>query len=424
MKYAQNVKDAFEGVIGKEGADKKVFEASLAKAKKAIDTLRARKQDGSWPVLSVPERKDDLKLIEDTAKKIRKRFKALVVLGMGASSRGGSTLAALVENQFSHKGIRIHFVENIDPVSFDQLLDGIDFKKTMFLVISKSGGTVETLAQAFVLVKEVKARLGKKAVKDHFLFISEPKPNPLRELAQTYGIKTLEHDAKIGGRYSALTIVGLLPACVAGLDIRAIRRGALEALQHTFKAASPEPAIGAALHDALLKKGKTISVLMPYCDQLAAFNAWHQQLWEESLGKGGHGTTALCALGTTDQHSRLQLYLDGPCDKLITFLLLEQGGKGALIQAPKDNPLSYLGGHTIGDLMASAQYATAKTLTKNKRPVRIISLKKLDEATIGALMMHFMLETMIVAQLWNVNPFDQPAVEESKQLARKYLSKN
>jgi glucose-6-phosphate isomerase len=244
----------------------------------------------------------------------------------------------------------------------------------------------------------------------------------MRRVGGEHGIEMLDHDPNIGGRYAALTAVGLLPAKVAGLDIQAVRAGAAEVVERTFLTDAAEPALGAALHHALLKKGKTVSVIMPYCDRLSAFSAWHQQLWSESLGKKGHGTTALRALGAFDQHSQLQLYLDGPCDKFFTLVLLRQENTGAAIPASKEKPLGYLSGHTIGDLMAAEQRATVETLVGNKRPVRVLSLDALNEESMGALMMHFMLETMVTGRLWGIDAFDQPAVEQGKRLARECLA--
>ncbi len=244
----------------------------------------------------------------------------------------------------------------------------------------------------------------------------------MRRLGREHGIEMLDHDPNIGGRFAGLTAVGLLPAKAAGLNIQAIRHGAAEVTRQMFQADSPEPALGAALHGCLLKKGKTVSVIMPYCDRLSAFSAWHQQLWSESLGKNGKGTTALRALGAFDQHSQLQLYLDGPNDKFFTLVLLKQENTGAAIPASKEKALGYLNNRTIGDLMVAEQRATAETLIQNKRPVRILSLDTLNEETLGALMMHFMLETMVMGRLWGIDAFDQPAVEQGKRLAREYLA--
>ncbi len=425
MTYTQDITNAFSNAIGAEGADKKDFDQAVQETKKAVAALHDYKRQNALPLLNIGEQEDDFKIIEDTAKRITDHFETLIVLGMGGSSRGGSTLVSLARNPFTGLAgkTKIHFVENIDPFTFDQLLVSLNLKTTAFLFISKSGNTAETLAQLLVLLRETETKLGRNAIKEHFFIITEPGENPMRRIGQEYGISMIEHNPRIGGRFAALTAVGLLPAKVAGLDIRAIRRSAGKVVQRTFSENASEAALGGALHHVLLRKGKSVVVIMPYCDRLETLGAWHQQLWEESLGKKGHGTTLLRALGATDQHSQLQLYLDGPNDKFITMIFLKQAGFGAAIPTSKEKALSYLNNHTVGDLMEAEQMATAQTLAKNHRPVRILTLDKLNEESIGALLMHFMLETMITAQLWQIDAFDQPAVEEGKQLARQYLSK-
>ena len=423
MIYTHDISRAFSDVIGKEGADKTSFAAALKKACKSLDILRQHRQDNSWPLLNIAERTDDLDGIEAAAKHITDNFSTLVVLGMGGSSRGGKTLAALAENPFAEvkSKTKIHFIDNIDPLTFEQLCDSLDFKSTLFLIVSKSGGTAETLAQFLVLLDMVTKKLGAGAVQHHFMIIAEPGDHTLGRIARAHKIQILDHDPAIGGRFSALTVVGLLPACVAGLDIRAVRKGAAGVMEHSFTQVSPEPARGAALNYALMERGKTISVMMPYCDRLDVFSTWYQQLWAESLGKKGKGTTPLRSLGAFDQHSQLQLYLDGPRDKFMTLILLAQADKGAAIPEPADASLAYLRNHTIGDLMDAEQRATAETLTRNHCPLRLFTLPRLDEEMMGALMMHFMLETIIMAELFAIDAFDQPAVEESKRLARTYL---
>jgi glucose-6-phosphate isomerase len=240
-------------------------------------------------------------------------------------------------------------------------------------------------------------------------------------------VPLLDHDTGVGGRYSALTNVGLLPAAMLGLDIAAVREGAGLALAPVLAkkpAAQVPAALGAALSVALAENNdKSISVLMAYCDRLQRFTHWYVQLWAESLGKNGKGTTPLAALGPVDQHSQLQLFIDGPRDKLFTVVTVDGAGLGPRI----DGELAKLAGEpgfagkTIGDLVAAEGRATAETLAKNGCPVRTIHVNKLDEESLGALMMHFMLETIIAAHLLGVDAFDQPAVEEGKILAKKYL---
>jgi glucose-6-phosphate isomerase len=258
--------------------------------------------------------------------------------------------------------------------------------------------------------------------------VTEPRDNPLRRLAASRGIETLDHDPGLGGRYSVLSLVGLLPAMMAGLDPFAVRQGAAEVLDAALAAEQPAespPAVGAALgHGLARERGQTQAVLMPYADALAPFGSWFRQLWAESLGKGGLGTTPITALGAVDQHSQLQLYLDGPPDKFYTVILLDRDGTGERVdpRTAGDRELGYLAGRTMGDLIAAEQEATVETLARHARPVRVLRLTRLDERAMGALFMHFMLETIIAAELARVDPFDQPAVEEGKRLARDRLA--
>jgi glucose-6-phosphate isomerase len=269
-------------------------------------------------------------------------------------------------------------------------------------------------------------------IPDLFLGISEPaksgKKNGLRDLLGKFRVPMLDHDPGVGGRYSALTNVGLLPAAMLGLDVGAIREGAGLALAPVLAkkpAAQVPAALGAALSIALAEsKGKSISVLLAYCDRLQRLTHWYVQLWAESLGKNGKGTTPIAALGPVDQHSQLQLFIAGPRDKLFTVVTVGATGQGPRI----DGELAKLAGEpgfsgkTIGDLVAAEGRATAETLAKNGCPVRTIHIDRLDEESLGELMMHFMLETIIAAHLLGIDAFDQPAVEEGKVLAKKYLT--
>lgn len=424
MMYKQEISGAFDSIIGAGGANKEDFETALTQAREAVRLLRGHYKSREWPVLSLPERVDDLADIEERAKHIRENFDTMVVLGMGSSSRCASAFTALAHNPFSGRtgSMKMHFVDNIDPHSFLQLLNSITLKTTMFTVISKSGATPETLAQLLILLRLVKAKLGGYSIKKHFLFITEPRENPLRHFGNEYAIPTLEQDPGIDGRFAAFTAAGLLPARVAGLDIHAIRHSAADVLQHILLEQTPEPAIGGALHHALLKKGKTVCVMMPYSNRLDAFTAWHQLLWSESLGKDGQGTTVLRALGASDQHTQLQLYLDGPRDKFVTMIAPNNKHTGAAIPFSHLPAIDYLNGHTLGDLMAAEQLATTQTLVNRHCPLRIFALTQQDEASVAALMMHFMLETMITAHLWHVDAFGHPALEAGRQLTKKYLS--
>jgi glucose-6-phosphate isomerase len=268
-------------------------------------------------------------------------------------------------------------------------------------------------------------------IPDIFLGLTEPtkpgKRNGLRDLLGKYRVPVVDHHTGVGGRFSALTNVGLLPAALLGLDIAAVREGAGLALAPVLakkKAADVPAALGAALNVSLAAAGKNISVLMAYADRLERLTHWYVQLWSESLGKNGKGTTPVAALGPVDQHSQVQLYLGGPRDKLFTVITVASAGQGPRM----DGELAKLAGEpdfagkTIGDLVAAEGRATAETLAKNGCPVRTIHLARLDEESLGELLMHFMLETIIAAYLLGVDAFDQPAVEEGKVLTKKYLT--
>jgi glucose-6-phosphate isomerase len=428
LPYRHVTDHCFAEDIGARGLSHHEYEPILAACAPALEQVRAWYGDGKHPFLTVPRRRDDLPVIEREAARLRDGFDSAVVLGTGGSSLGGRTLTALVQSPFGKgKGARVHFAENVDGRSLAAMLDGLDLKRTAFVAISKSGGTVETLSQFLVCWQALEKAVGGKAA-EHVLAVTQPGRSALRTLADARMIRVLDHDPDLGGRFSALSIVGLLPAMVAGLDGAAVRAGAARVLDATLGAKTPAdsaPAVGAAISVALQRhKGVNATVLMPYVDSLAPFGLWFRQLWAESLGKNSKGTTPIDALGTVDQHSQLQLYLDGPADKLITIVALDSEGTGAAIPADPAlaKELDWLFGRTLGDLMHACQHATWKTLANAGRPVRLIRLPVLDGRAMGAMMMHFMLETVIAAHLLGVDPFDQPAVEAGKVLARRYLA--
>lgn len=429
MSYVHLTTNCFADALGSHGLDRACYEQMLAQTEGALKELCARHEDGSLPLLRLPEARDDLAMLKPVAEAYRSQFDNVVLLGTGGSSLAGQTICRLADCGFGPRPgtPKIHFFDNVDPHSIEALIAGVPLDRTGFLVVSKSGSTAETLTQFFICFKAVRDALGDEAA-THFTAITEPGDNVLRRLASEHGIATLDHDPGVGGRYSALSLVGLLPAMIAGLDAVAIREGAASVLAPVLKGApadSVEPAMGAALSIGLANKNRIgTTVVMPYIDRLADFGLWFRQLWAESLGKSGKGTTPINALGTVDQHSQLQLYLDGPRDKLFTVIMLDCVGDGPVVDPAlaNDESLAYLAGKTIGDLMDAEQRATAQTLIRNNRPTRIFKLETLDEKVMGALMMHFMLETIIAAHLLGVDPFDQPAVEEGKILTRAYLA--
>jgi glucose-6-phosphate isomerase len=430
MPYHQDIAGCLAETVGSRGVTAGELDRDLARAKPALARLAQLRDDGSLPLLRLPARTDDLAALAPLVEEFRSRFAHVVVLGIGGSSLGGQTLLALADQGFGPRrgAPRVHFMENIDPASFAALFAALDPGRTGIIVISKSGSTAEPLAQLLVSLDWLRRGLGTADIGDRVVAITEPKDNVLRRLARRHNMRVLDHDPEIGGRYAVLSNVGMLPALIAGLDAAALRQGAAAVLEATLGAPAPReapPALGAALSVALAeRRGIRQSVLMPYVDRLASFGLWFRQLCAESLGKDGKGTTPIRAMGAVDQHSQLQLYLAGPPDKMFTLVVLDVAGEGERM-APDladDRELAYLAGKTMGDLLAAEQRATAASLIGNGRPTRLFQLKRLDEQSLGALLMHFMLETMIAADLLGVDAFDQPAVEEGKVLARQYLA--
>jgi glucose-6-phosphate isomerase len=437
MGVLQSIDHAREESVGSHGVKADALKAALTRAESALEWLRTRHADKGLPLLRLPETRVDLESIIDAARQLADRATDIVILGTGGSSLGGQTLAQLAG--FAVPGVgslrpppRLHFIDNLDAHTYAALLTRLPHATTRFVSISKSGGTAETLMQTIAALSALKEAGLQTRIPDLFLGISEPektgKKNGLRDLLAKFHVPMLDHDPGVGGRYSALTNVGLLPAAILGLDVGAIREGAGLALAPVLAkkpAAQVPAALGAALSVALAEtKGKSISVLLAYCDRLQRLTHWYVQLWAESLGKNGKGTTPLAALGPVDQHSQLQLFIAGPRDKLFTVITV-----GADVQGPRmDGELAKLAGEpgfsgkTIGDLVAAEGRATAETLAKNGCPVRTIHIERLDEESLGELMMHFMLETIIAAHLLGIDAFDQPAVEEGKVLAKKYLT--
>ena len=437
MGLTQSIDAAREARIGREGVSETALSDGLAHAGEALAWIRARHADGKLPLLRLPEQTIDLAAIDAAARRLATGASDVVFLGTGGSSLGGQTLAQLVGHAVPGLGVlrdgpRLHFMDNLDPDTYGAVLARLPLAGTRFVAVSKSGGTGETLMQTVAALSAVQAAGLGKDVPQLFFGITEPavpgRRNGLRDLLAGHGVAMLDHDPGVGGRYSVLTNVGLLPAAVAGLDIAAVRRGAAAALAPILAGAAPAEvpaAVGAALSVAIAAtKAKPIAVLMAYADRLERFTRWYVQLWAESLGKDGKGTTPIAALGPVDQHSQLQLFIGGPRDKLFTVITVAAGGRGPRIDAALAAAAGEPGfaGKTIGDLVAAQGRATAETLAKNGCPVRTIHLDRLDEASLGELLMHFMLETIVAAHLMGVDPFDQPAVEEGKVLAKRYLT--
>jgi glucose-6-phosphate isomerase len=407
---------------GKGAPPRAAYDQALAKSAAALDWLRQQHDSKSLELLGIPTATADLRAAAKQAAAL-KGFATVAVLGIGGSSLGGQALTALrkVQKPF------VEFHDNPDPFHWAKALKRFDLKKTHFIAISKSGGTAETLMQVLTAADALE-KLGVKQLKKHFTIITEPHQSALADFADSIGAARLDHPLGVGGRYSVLTMVGALPGLAMGLNFKQLRAGAQAALEQVLNAAAPADApaaCGAALHYALSQQNKlATTILWPYADDLAVFGGWWRQLWAESLGKEGQGSTPVSVLGPVDQHSQLQLFRDGPGNALFTLMAVDTKGKGLAAPRARANALGlkYLAGKKMGDLVDAEARATAQTLFKNGRPVRRIHLTQVDEFHMGALMMHFMLETIIMGKLMGVDPFNQPGVEEGKILARQYLA--
>jgi glucose-6-phosphate isomerase len=415
-----------EGTIGLAGLPEDQLIELTSSLGNDLSDLQIARENGENEILALADKTDDLEEIVEIAARICVSAETVVILGTGGSSLGGQTLVRLADHGFGPRPgrPRVIFFDNVDPVTFAAFFSSADPSNIHFIAISKSGSTAETVLQTQTCISWLKAYSGI-APKDVFTIITEAKPSLLSKIADVHGIPRISHSAAIGGRYSALSTVGLLPAAIAGLEVASIRKAAAASMDASLKSIPRESpaALGAAVNVGLsqVKNIKT-SVLMPYVDALQPFTFWYRQLWAESLGKDANGTLPVNALGTVDQHSQLQLYLGGPNDKFFSLVFAEKNNSTEIPSLSNEIDLGYLDRKSFGDLLGASQRATAETLIRHGRPTRIFHIQQPNEEAVGALMAHYMLETMLTARLLGVNPFDQPAVEESKALARNYLA--
>ncbi|MCA0369576.1 MAG: glucose-6-phosphate isomerase [Proteobacteria bacterium] len=390
----------------------------------AVESVVQKEVSGALPALSCVMREDDLEDFGHLARHLA-GFEHLVLLGTGGSSLGAKSLLELVRPPLGYKGKSFHFVENVDPHTLASLRAYPQPSKTGYLVISKSGTTAETLAQFLCVLDALRLSVGDGHVRDHVLVITQNDDTPLRALANKYDIPVCDHPKDIGGRFSVFSCVGMIPALLMGVDVSGVRNGARSVLERLrVEKATHAAATGAAACVALAQEGKGVHVMMPYSDRLAVFSKWWVQLWAESLGKEGQGTFPVAALGTVDQHSQLQLFLEGAPLGAYTLLLTNPQGRGDAFNVADlslDPRLSYFSSRTVGDLLAAEQEATLMCLRSAKRPVRTLCMDDVTPQTLGALMMHAFLEVILAAELMGIDAFSQPAVEEGKILTRQFM---
>lgn len=418
------------------GIDPGELEAAKGRFEAVHAEVEGRRATGELGFYALPYADDVVRQILDFADRTRGRFDAVVVLGIGGSALGTTTLFhALVPPFWNERSAeergglpRLYVLDNVDPTTMAPLLERLDPERVLFNVVSKSGTTAETMAQFLIVRQWLENALGER-YRDHLVFTTDPEKGVLRRLADDEKIAAFPIPTNVGGRFSVLSAVGLLPAALLGIDIRALLDGARamdERCRSTSLDDNPAGLFAVLQHLAHTLAGAPMHVLMAYSDRLYPAADWFRQLWAESLGKRHdrqgrevfRGPTPIKALGATDQHSQVQLYMEGPFDKTITFLTLRS--------RPLDLPiprlyqdieaLAYLGGHSLGELLDAEQQATAQALARAGRMNMTIELPELDPHAIGQLFMMLQIATAYAGVLYDVDPLDQPGVELGKEL--------
>ena len=364
-------------------------------------------------------------------------FQDVVVLGIGGSGLGAISLKeALLGPGWNDRSEesrdhfpRLHVVDNPDPVTLAALLDRLEPAQTMFNVVSKSGATAETMAQYLVARGWIEAAVGADKARGHFLFTTDPATGVLRQIGDAEDVPMLPVPEHVGGRFSVLSPVGEFTAAVCAVDPEATVAGAADMMERCAAddlRHNPAGVLATLLHHADTEKGQGIHVLMPYADRLRPMALWFQQLWAESLGKAvtrsgekaETGPTPLASIGATDQHSLMQLFMEGPRDKVVLFVAVDDAGTS--IEIPDRHPgipaISYLGGHTLEELLEAERAASAEALRLRGRPNATLHLPRVDAESLGQLFMLFQIATVYAGALYDVNPLDQPGVELGKKL--------
>ena len=416
--------------------------ASFTAAHQAVVDLHAA---GTLGFLDLPDNRALHEQTRSYVHRLRERGDYptdVVVLGIGGSALGPIALRTalrkpqwnLLDDAARDGNPRLHVLDNVDPANISALLARLDLRHSLFVVTSKSGGTAETMAQYLIIRERLAAALGDEGAKERLVFVTDPEKGALRAIARSERVTALDIPANVGGRFSVLTPVGMLPAALVGIDTAEMLVGAANMRTRCASGVLAKNIAGTYAVLQFLadqRHGRHVHVFMPYSDALRDMADWFVQLWAESLGKhrtpgdAGVGPTPVGALGATDQHSKVQLFMEGPGDKTVTFLAVEEGG--ADVEIPTlhaDIPeLAYLGGHRLSELLDIERRATAGALARRGRPNMTLTLERVDAWHMGALFMFLELATAYAGHLYGVNAFDQPGVELGKQFTYAMLGR-
>lgn len=434
MKIRLDYNNMLKEYVGDDGFEKSDIEALNEKIEKAKKAMEEKRAGGKMDWRDLPYNQDDVvKDILDYVKEVKDDFDAFVVLGIGGSALGPMAVQQAINHPYYNELPRekrggypkLYVADNVDPEKLSYLFETIDVTKCLFNVISKSGSTSETMCQFMIIKEMLDEKLGSDA-KKHIVCTTDKENGNLVKIARQEGYKSFVIPAGVGGRFSELTPVGLLPAAFCGIDIEAMLSGAayMDELCKNDDIYKNPAYMYAVLNYIGMQKGKNICVVMPYADSLKYISDWYAQLWAESLGKkfdnDGNvvnvGATPVKALGVTDQHSQVQLYTEGPFDKIIVLMGVDEYKKTMPIpKTYQDIPsLGFLGGITQNQLIQTEQMATEYALMKSGKVNMTITLPKVNEFTLGQTLYLFEVATGFAGELLNINAFDQPGVEEGK----------
>jgi len=415
--------------IGKEGIPSNFLETNKGLLQEIDIEIKTKRQDGTFGFMELPFHQPELNEIKKMASDAQGKWENIIVLGIGGSSLGAMAIHQALHHPFynllnaeKRNGYpKMFFMDNVDPELVQGILDVIDIKHTLFLVISKSGKTAETLSHFLFFLEKVRKQGD--PIKQ-IIIITDPEKGPFREIARSEGFLTFSVPPNVGGRYSVLSAVGLVPVALLGIDIDALLAGA-QAMAKRCEAIENPAYLFALIQFLFLQKGKNIHVMFPYAQALLGMADWWRQLWAESLGKESKGPTPVKAIGVTDQHSQLQLYMDGPRDKIITFICVKDYGNDVFIPHSFKNfpDLAYLGGHPFNELIQAEQLATEAALTKAGCPNGKFVLDNIDTFTLGEFIYCLELATVSCGLLLGINPLNQPGVELGKRYTRALMEK-
>ncbi|MDR2068230.1 MAG: hypothetical protein LBP41_04560 [Holosporaceae bacterium] len=362
---------------------------------------------------SIVNRKDNLEFSKNPRLKKWMTHKNFLILGTGGSCLGGQCIRSISPDIAKN----VKFINNLDPSTLRREFSEINPKETGLLCISKSGETLETIVQTLLAVDFIES-FGNP--EDKFVILTENKPSPLMEIAKYFNFLCLEHPSTIGGRFSVFSTVGMLPAMLCGINPEEILEGGRKILDN-FEHSIEKIEEGARFVADQFYSGFSQHVSFIYADKLLCFGAWLAQLYGESSGKSGSGITPLTAIGSVDQHSQLQLYLHGKRDKCFTFFLEKQKSELKIHGKFMPKDFAYLDGRKVIDIFEAQYSATAASILEKGCGLRKIEIPEITSEILGALFMHFMLEVVCVCKLTEVNPFDQPAVEQGKIITQEIL---